>query len=645
MLRTPLNNELPIGFARSLALLLGVLSLGYKALHWMEGSLMELPSTHSGLPYGLFQSQFWLPKAAGELRTEGFFPCSTALHAFLSETDSLSCCYQLNYDYDASGVPVTAIEVRLLSASAYLSSVQYDLGSGWAYQTLVPGRRLLWEHSNGILPSGSLPVFDFCIDNGPYGEPAELEVSWKAGVEEVCSDTLALPCYRCLAPQGEQLDCLDEGGYAYTFGLANLTDYTIHSLRLREPAGQDLIVEDVLDLAGPWPPGTSVGGFSLTIRPEAEGLESLCFEITASRLLADSSALDCCTFTHCLELPLCDRCCTPFDEYEMDVNAGFTVTADCKTSMLTANYERWGACDRVFWNLRNLNTGTGIGGFVDNRTISFSFQDEISYQLCMEVVRRDAGGMNCYGDTTLTVCDTVFFDCPDPPCLDSSLIDWAFDCPPELQLVCGCDNMTYINGCAAMNWSGVLYWSDGPCGEPPVDSIRLELIAFSPDQAELEWFTGGAVDYRYFLVQRRLPGGGWITIGQVDGNTFNFTDNDPASGLNEYRIVGVTWPGKPVFSNTVEAFITGLQPREIQEEGLIWPNPARNKAFLLLPWEGAAELIAYDLQGRVIEKWQLPASRQEVVEIRVDNWPAGLYLLQARGARGESWVSRLLIAP
>ncbi len=638
---TPLNNELSIGLARSLALLLGVLSLGYKALHSIEGSYTKLPFSHMGPPYGLFKHQ-----AGGmeEGESEAFFPCGASLYAFLSDVDALGCCYRLSYEYDGSGAPATALEVRLLPGAAFFSGVQYNLASGWSYQALEAGRCLRWEHTGGFLPSGNQLLFDFCIDNGAYGDPVQLAVSWKAGVEEICSDTLGLACYRCLAPQGEQLDCREEGGYAYSFGLANLTDYTIHRLRLGEPPGQDLIVEEFLDLSATLPPGASAGGFNLTVRPEAEGLETLCFDITASRLLADSSALDCCTFTRCLELPFCDRCCTPFDNYEIDVNAGFTVTGDCKTSALTAVYERWGACDRVFWNLRNLSTGTGIGGFVDNPMISFTFQDETSYQLCMRVVRRDAAGMNCFGDTSLTVCDTVFFDCPDPPCVDSSLIDWAFECPAELPLVCGCDTMTYINGCAAMNWSGILSWSDGPCGEPPVDSILLQVISFNTDQAVLEWITGGAVDYRYFLVQRRLPGGGWETIGQVDGDTFTFIHDDPAGGLSEYRVVGVTWPGKPVFSNVVEIFLTGSQVRAVPGEGWIWPNPARSKAYLELPWVGTAELFVYDIQGRLVEVQRLAAIRTGAAEIVVDNWPAGLYLLQARGTRGESWASRLLVS-
>ncbi|MCB0571549.1 MAG: hypothetical protein KDC66_17385 [Phaeodactylibacter sp.] len=580
----------------------------------------------------------------GETGPPSGLPCEAGAEAYLSANDSLLCCYSLSYSFDPAAGPATAVETELLTAGASFSAVQYPLTSGWSYQSFSQGRRLRWSHTSG-LPAGTQPLFDFCIDAPQTGFPVELAVNWLVGGETRCSDTLRLACYHCLAPQNDSLTCLADGGYSYTFNLVNLTDYTIHRLRLTEPAGQSLVVEEFLDLAGPWAPGTTAGSFNITLSPEAEGMDNLCFELTASRLLGDSLALDCCTFTHCLELPLCDRCCTPFEEFEADVNAGFTVSADCETGFLTAVYQRWGACDRVFWNLRNLNTGTGIGGFVNNSTITFTFLDETPYQLCMRVERRDAGGVNCYGSSTITICDTLFFDCPDPPCLDSSLIDWSFDCPLVLELVCGCDSMTYINSCAAMNWSGVLGLDEGPCGEPPVDSIILEIVAFDPGQALLQWASLGGVDYRFFLVQRRLPGGGWATVGQADGTTFFFTDNDPAPGLNEYRIVGVTWPGKPVFSNVEEIFITGTYEAGWEGEGRLWPNPARHTAYLQLPWPGPAVVWAFDVQGRLRSEWWLPGAFNRAAALPVGGWPAGLYVLKARSPDGKIWAGRLAVTP
>lgn len=318
MPRIPPNNEPSIGAVRSLAFLLGVLAMGYRALHWTEDNLPGLSSPHSTLSFGLFPYQERVPGNAGEPEYGAFFSCDTSFHVFLSDADPLACCYSFSYDYDASAGQATALEVRLLPASASFSGLYYNLASGWRYQEIEEGRHLRWLPPNGLLPAGEHPLFDLCVDNGPYGVPLRLAVSWKAGAEEICRDTLNVSCWQCLAPQAENLSCREEGGYAYTFGFTNRTGYAVHRLGLEEPAGQDLIVESEVGLPAAVPPGASIANLSLSLRPEAEGLEELCFQLTASRLLGNSTALDCCTFTLCLRPPACDQCCTPFPDFESD---------------------------------------------------------------------------------------------------------------------------------------------------------------------------------------------------------------------------------------------------------------------------------------------------------------------------------------
>jgi hypothetical protein len=418
------------------------------------------------------------------------------VQAYLTENDSLNCCYRLSYTYTPGAELITALETRLLTGGASYSAVQYPIASGWTYESLQQGGYLRWHNIGGV-PTGNQVLFDFCI---AASQAVELEVNWIAGGTSICRDTLRLPCWSCLVPQEENLACLDEGGYLYSFSLDNQTGFDIHRLRLDAVSEPDLLEEVSLNLIAPWSPSTSRGGFSIKLKPEAEDMETFCFDIVASRLIGDSTAVECCIFSQCLSLPLCDRCCTPFEDYTDDVNTGFTVSADCETGFLRATFDRWGQCDRVFWNLRNLNTGTGIGGFVLTSTINLSFLSATPYQLCMRVERRDLAGMNCYGSTTLVYCDTLFFDCPPPPCIDSTLIGWDIPCPPVLDLVCGCDTMTYINACAANNWSGVLEWEEGPCGEPPVDSIFCKsLITISKRRCSnglaADWWTIGTFWY------------------------------------------------------------------------------------------------------------------------------------------------------
>ncbi|MFM8596892.1 MAG: T9SS type A sorting domain-containing protein [Flavobacteriales bacterium] len=48
-------------------------------------------------------------------------------------------------------------------------------------------------------------------------------------------------------------------------------------------------------------------------------------------------------------------------------------------------------------------------------------------------------------------------------CIDSNLIDPSIFCPDVIYPVCGCDSITYQNGCIALNYFGVSSFYDGEC--------------------------------------------------------------------------------------------------------------------------------------------------------------------------------------
>jgi PKD repeat protein len=48
-------------------------------------------------------------------------------------------------------------------------------------------------------------------------------------------------------------------------------------------------------------------------------------------------------------------------------------------------------------------------------------------------------------------------------CISPGLIDLDYNCPSDLNEVCGCNGITYVNLCYAIHMGGVISWTNGPC--------------------------------------------------------------------------------------------------------------------------------------------------------------------------------------
>jgi hypothetical protein len=335
--------------------------------------------------------------------------------AYLSEVDSAACCYTLSFDYDPADGPFDGIEVSLISLHAQFSAISFDLSGGWVHSIPEPQRRLRWWRAGGNLPTGDYALFDFCIDEWFSNQPIRMAVNWLNNNTISATDTLELVCQNCSAIWPDSTTCLPDSSYFYAFNYTNNSDFTVNRLRIRENPGEDLVVEDEIVFAPPLLPGATAGGLSIQLRPDAAALSSLCLEFTASRLLDGDIALDCCTVTHCIDIPVCDRCCTEYADFEADVAQRFTYKLDCTGQSATFTAEALSECDEVFWRIRMLSGGPTVGSFLPgDEPFIYNCPMEGNYRVCMRVTRYDLDGNLCYDAdlATLEVCDTILIDCP-----------------------------------------------------------------------------------------------------------------------------------------------------------------------------------------------------------------------------------------
>jgi hypothetical protein len=98
----------------------------------------------------------------------------------------------------------------------------------------------------------------------------------------------------------------------------------------------------------------------------------------------------------------------------------------------------------------------------------------------------------CIQDTTVLLA-----------CVDSSLIDLTALCPTVYLPVCGCDSITYSNACEALNYGGVVSYTDGACTSANLSQnwIRFIEILPNPFTEYLEFEINGLTNIQLTIFQ------------------------------------------------------------------------------------------------------------------------------------------------
>ncbi len=164
-------------------------------------------------------------------------------------------------------------------------------------------------------------------------------------------------------------------------------------------------------------------------------------------------------------------------------------------------------------------------------------------------------------------------------------------------------------------------------------------------KALLEWQTGMEQNNSHFVVERSSNGYEFTAIARVGAagnsnttNTYKFTDEAPASGVNYYRITQVDFDGK--YSSTDIKAIR-IQCNGSQVALKAYPNPARSQVNIQ-SGKAIAQINVVAASGQTVMRYVPSQNQGGTFSLNIQHIQNGIYLLQVVNKDGTIDVIKLL---
>jgi hypothetical protein len=160
----------------------------------------------------------------------------------------------------------------------------------------------------------------------------------------------------------------------------------------------------------------------------------------------------------------------------------------------------------------------------------------------------------------------------------------------------------------------------------PVELINFTASAQENSTVLLNWETASEADNDFFAIERSKNGIEWESVDTVQGignanhlSTYNYVDNRPLIGHSYYRLKQHDFNGDFEYSPVRSVNL------QLEEEYLLYPNPASNQISLVLHGK-KVNIIVFDQSGRTVKsEYQIEG---ETYILDLNQLESGSYFLQ-----------------
>jgi hypothetical protein len=214
----------------------------------------------------------------------------------------------------------------------------------------------------------------------------------------------------------------------------------------------------------------------------------------------------------------------------------------------------------------------------------------------------------------------------------------------------GSDNLSgSVSGVPFTNANFNATWTLIESGAPlPITLLTFNAVWANERQsaALVNWSTASEQDNDFFVVERSTDGQNWQALGQVEGagnsihtNNYQFTDEQPLSGVSYYRLRQVDFDGTINYTHVVS------WKKEINGAAIaVYPNPAGNQ--FQIAFEGfeseTANINILDNSGRKVLALNNNAWNNPVQIINTSNFQSGVYYIHVT-SETESFIEKIVI--